>query len=255
MLTETVAFVTGASQGIGREIAIALADQGAAVAIAARSDGIYETKAEIDEPDRTLPIETDVTNEASVAAAIEETVEAFGSLDCLVNNAGIAGPTSPIEEIDVDEWRRVQDVNVLGTFLCAKHAAPHLRESDRGSMVTISSTSAKRAHPLRTPYTASKAAQITMTRAIAYELGEDGVTANTICPGPVDGDRIRRVWEERAERNGTTAQEVRRETEATLPIGEIVDPRDIGEMVAYLAGPNGRHITAQDITIDSGFTV
>jgi len=202
-----------------------------------------------------LPIETDVTNEASVAAAIEETVEEFGGLDCLVNNAGIAGPTSPIEEIDVDEWRRVQDVNVLGTFLCAKHAAPHLRESDRGSMVTISSTSAKRSHPLRTPYTASKASQITMTRAIAYDLGEDGVTANTICPGPVDGDRVRRVWEERAERNGTTAQEVRRETEATLPIGEIVDPRDIGEMVAYLAGPNGRHITAQDITIDSGFTV
>jgi NAD(P)-dependent dehydrogenase (short-subunit alcohol dehydrogenase family) len=202
-----------------------------------------------------LPIETDVTNEASVAAAIEETVEEFGGLDCLVNNAGIAGPTSPIEEIDVDEWRRVQDVNVLGTFLCAKHAAPHLRESDRGSMVTISSTSAKRSHPLRTPYTASKASQITRTRAIAYDLGEDGVTANTICPGPVDGDRVRRVWEERAERNGTTAQEVRRETEATLPIGEIVDPRDIGEMVAYLAGPNGRHITAQDITIDSGFTV
>lgn len=255
MHEETVAFVTGASQGIGREIARTLADHGASVTLAARSDGIYETAELIGDDDRTLPLETDVTDEATVEAAIERTVEEFGGLDCVVNNAGIAGPTAPIQDVELADWQHVQNVNVAGTFLCTKHAVPHLVESDRGSVVSIASLSAKRPHPLRTPYTASNAAQITMMRAVAYELGGEGVTANTVCPGPVEGDRIRRVWEAQAEREGTSVEEVRRETEETLPIDEIVDPRDIGEMVAYLAGPHARHITAQDINVGSGLAV
>lgn len=255
MLDDTVAFVTGASQGIGREIAITLADRGVDVALAARSDGIYETEALIDDSSATLPVETDVTDESSVEAAIEATVEEFGGLDRLVNNAGIAGPTAKIESVELSEWQRVQDVNVAGTFLCTKHAASHLRESDRGSMVSIASTSAKHAHPLRTPYTASNAAQIALTRAVAYELGEDDVTANTICPGPVEGDRIKRVFEARAEESDKTVEEIRSEYEEELPVSELVDPRDIGEMVAYLASPHARHITAQDINVDSGMEV
>lgn len=255
MLDDTVAFVTGASQGIGRSIATTLADHGASVALAARSDGIYETAEIIDDPDRTLAIETDVTDEAVVEAAIAETVDEFGGLDCLVNNAGIGGPTEPIEEVSVEEWQHVQDVNVLGTFLCTKHAAPHLRASDRGSVVSISSTSAKRPHPMRTPYTASKAAQITMMRAVAHEMGEDGVTANSICPGPVAGDRIERVWEAQAEELGVPVEEVRASVEDELPIDEIVQPGDVAEMVAYLAGPHGRHVTAQAINVDSGMAV
>ena len=253
MLDDSVAFVTGASQGIGRAIAVTLADHGADVALAARSDGIFETAELIGDSSATLPVETDVTDENAVREAIDETVEEFGGLDILVNNAGIAGPTAKIEDIDLSEWQRVQDVNVAGTFLCTKHAVPHLRESDRGSIVSIASTSAKHAHPLRTPYTASNAGQIAIMRAVAYELGHDGVTANTICPGPVEGDRIRRVFEARAEKTDETVEEMRRRyEEEELPVGELVDPRDIGEMVAYLASPNARHITAQDINIDSG---
>ena len=255
MLSDTAAFVTGASQGIGREIAITLADHGASVGLAARSDGIHETAALIDDPDRTLAVETDVTDEDSVRASIEATAEEFGGLDLLVNNAGIAGPTAPIQDISVEEYQQVQDVNAFGTWLCTKHAVPYLVESDRASVVAIASLSAKHAHPLRTPYTASNAAQITIMRAVAYELGRDGVTANTICPGAVEGDRIQRVWEARAEREGRTAEELRREAEERLPVGEIVHPRDIGEMVAYLAGPHARHITAQDINIGSGSAV
>jgi len=172
-----------------------------------------------------------------------------------VNNAGIGGPTKPIEEVSVEEWQHVQDVNVLGTFLCTKHAAPHLRASDRGSVVSISSTSAKRPHPMRTPYTASKAAQITMMRAVAHEMGEDGVTANSICPGPVAGDRIERVWAAQAEELGVPVEEVRAAVEDELPIDEIVQPGDVAEMVAYLAGPHGRHVTAQAINVDSGMAV
>jgi NAD(P)-dependent dehydrogenase (short-subunit alcohol dehydrogenase family) len=255
MLDDTTAFVTGASQGIGREIALTLADQGADVALAARSDGIYETEELIEGPGSGLPVETDVTDEESVEAAIETTVEEFGGLDLLVNNAGIAGPTKPIQEVNLEEWQQVQDVNVAGTFLCTKHAVPHLVESDRASVVSIASTSAKDAHPYRTPYTASNAGQIAIMRAVAYELGDEGVTANTICPGPVEGDRIRRVWEARAEKTGESVEKIRGEYESELPTGEVVDPRQIGELVAYLAGPNARHITAQDINVDSGRSV
>ena len=255
MLEDTVAFVTGASQGIGREIAVELADQGASVALAARSDGIYETADRIGDDDRTLAIETDVTEERIVESAIAETVETFGGLDCLVNNAGIGGPTKRIEEVTVEEFQHTQDVNSLGTFLCTKHAAPHLRASDRGSVIAISSASAKRPHPLRTPYTASKAAQVTMMRAVAHEMGEDGVTANTVCPGPVAGDRIERVWQAAADYMGVDVEEVKGGMMDELPLDEIVPPEDVASMVAYLAGPDARHITAQTINVDSGIAV
>lgn len=255
MLADTVAFVTGASRGIGREIALTLADYGADVALAARSDGIYETEDLIGDPDRTLPIEADVTDEAAVEAAISTTADTFGGLDCLVNNAGIGGPTAPVEEVTVSEWQQVQDVNVLGTFLCTKHAVPHLRESGRGSMIAIASISAKEPDPLRTPYTASNAAQIAFTRAIAYELADDDVTANTICPSAVEGERNRRKQEDLADRQEKTVEEIRQDIEDHIPLGELIDPRDIGEMVAYLAGPKGRHITAQDINVDGGVVV
>jgi NAD(P)-dependent dehydrogenase (short-subunit alcohol dehydrogenase family) len=255
MLKDTTAFVTGASQGIGREIAITLANHGANVTLAARSDGIYETAKLIGDESATLSVETDVTDEDSVEAAIEATVEEFGGLDCLVNNAGIAGPTKPIQEITLEEWQRVQDVNVTGTFLCTKHAVRHLVESDRASIVSISSRSAKTPHPNRTPYTASNAGQLTMMRAVAYELGEHSITANTICPGPVDGDRIRRVLKAQAQEAGRDLETFWEEYESQIPLNEFVPPEEIGEMVAYLAGPNARHITAQSINIDSGLSV
>lgn len=255
MLKNKTAFVTGASQGIGQAIAVTLANNGANVALAARSDGIYETQDLIGDDAETLPVETDVTNEDDVEAAIAATVEEFGGLDVLVNNAGIAGPTAPIEEVSLEQWEHVQNVNVVGTFLCTKHAVPHLRESDRASIVSIASTSAKHAHPLRTPYTASNASQIAIMRAVAYELADDDVTANTICPGPVAGGRISRVYEARAEETGRSTEELLDEYKQNIPLGEFVKPEEIGEMVAYLAGPNARHITAEDINIDSGLYV
>lgn len=255
MLDDITAFVTGASQGIGREIALTLADHGANVGLAARSDGIYETAELVEDSSQAFPVETDVTDESAVKHAIDSTAETFDGLDCVVNNAGIAGPTTPIESLDIEDWHHVQDVNVLGTVLCTKHAVPYLEESHRASVVAIASTSAKNAHPYRVPYTASNAAQIAIMRAVAFELGDAGVTANTICPGAVEGDRIRRVWEARAEETGETVETIRQEREEELPTGEIVQPRDVGEMVAYLAGPHARHITAQDININSGATV
>ena len=253
MLDGVTAFVTGASQGIGRVIATELAAEGANVALASRGDGIYETESMIDDEDRTLAVETDVTDEESVEAAIDATVERFGGLDCLVNNAGIAGPTKPVEEVTVEEWQHTMDVNALGPFLCAKHAAPHLRASERGSVVNIGSISGKRPLTDRTPYTASKMAVIGLTRTLAFELGDDDVTVNTICPGATRGDRIDRVIQGQADSQGISFEEAKRKVfSEDAALGRLVEPDDVAGMVAYLASERGRRITAQDVNVDGG---
>ena len=252
MLEDTTAFVTGASQGIGRVVARHLAAEGARVALAARGDGIHET-AEAIPDDRALPVRTDVTDEDSVAAAVEETVETFGGLDCLVNNAGIAGPTAPVEDVDEADWHRTMDVNVAGMFRTVKHAVPHLRASDRASVVNVASISGKRPLANRTPYAASKMAIIGLTRTLAVELGEDGVTVNAICPGATKGPRIESVIEAQAERLGVDFETAKQEvfTDDTA-LGTLVEPEDVAAMVGYLASEQGRHVTAQDINVDGG---
>lgn len=254
MLRGKTAFVTGASQGIGRQIAITLAENGANVALAARSDGIYDTDELID-GDGTLPVETDVADEASVEESISATVEEFGGLDVLVNNAGIAGPTAPVEEVTVEEWEQTIDVNLKGMFLTVKYAAPHLRESERSSVVNISSISGKRPLESRTPYTASKMGVIGLTRTLAFELGHDDVNVNAICPGAVRGERINNVIEKQADQLGVSFEEAKRQVITDdQALDEIIDPEDVADMVAYLASDSGRHITAQDISVDSGAT-
>jgi NAD(P)-dependent dehydrogenase (short-subunit alcohol dehydrogenase family) len=254
MVRDKTAFVTGASQGIGRQIAITLAEEGANVALAARSDGIYETD-ELIESDDTLAIETDVSDETSVEESIAETVDTFGGLDILVNNAGIAGPTAPVEEVTMDEWQQTIDVNLTGMFLAVKHAAQHLREGEASSVVNISSISGKRPLESRTPYTASKMGVIGLTRTLAFELGDDDVNVNAICPGAVKGERIRNVIEKQAEQLGLSYEEAKREVITDgQALDEIIDPEDIADMVVYLASDSGRHITAQDISVDSGAT-
>lgn len=251
MLDDRTAFVTGASQGIGREIAVTLAERGANVALAARSDSIYDIRDQLGE--NGLAVETDVTDAASVRESIETTVETFGGLDCLVNNAGIAGPTAPVEEIAESDWERTMDVNVSGCYRTVKHAGPHLRASEHGRIVNISSISGKRPLANRTPYVASKMAVIGLTRTLAVEFGEDDVTVNAICPGATRGPRIDRVVEAQAETTDRSAEEVRQELFLSdSALGRMVGPEDVASTVAFLASDEGAHITAQDINVDAG---
>ena len=255
MLDGTTAFVTGASQGIGREIALVMADYGANVALAARGDGIYETAEDIEDAERTLAVETDVTDEESVAAAIDATAEAFGGLDCLVNNAGIAGPVEPYDRVEEADWEQVLNVNLTGAWRCVKHAGSHLRESDRGSVVNIGSIGGKRPYPNRTPYAASKMGLVGLTRTLAYELGRDDVTVNVVQPGPVAGDRIEDAIAAQAELASVENAEPASigDDDFALP-DYLIPPEDVAEQVAYLAGPHARKITGQEIAVDAGGT-
>ena len=256
-LEDITAFVTGASQGIGREISVELADSGAEVALGARSvDGLEETAGiieDLDETGETLVARTDVTDESSVEDSIERTVEEFGGLDCLVNNAGIAGPMDPFDRIEADDWDHVQDVNVKGPFLCAKHAADHLRESDRASIINIASVAGKRPYPNRSPYAASKMALIGLTRTLAFELGKDGVTVNAVCPGAVQGDRINRAIEAQVELEQEEGVRTLNADPDNLALGKLfVEKKDVAEQVAYLASDAARNTTAQDINVGGG---
>jgi len=252
---DVTAFVTGASRGLGRVIARRLAADGANVALAARSDGIHETADLIGSPDRTLPISTDVTDPDTVADAVTETVETFGGLDCVVNNAGVPGPVLPFDRIDHDAFLDVQAVNVVGPHNCVRAAAPHLRASDRGSVINIGSIGGKRPYPNRTPYAASKMALIGLSRTLAFELGRDDVTVNTILPGPIQGPRIEAVLEKQQELADVENAEplTIAENDFALP-DYLTDPADVAEQVAYLAGPHARHITGQEIAVDAGGT-
>lgn len=254
MFEDTTAFVTGASRGIGRAIATRFVEEGGNATIAARSDAIYDVADTLGE-DSALAVRTDVTDERNVSEAVETTVEEFGGLDILVNNAAIAGPTAPVEDVPTDEWQRTLDVNLTGAFLATKHAVPALKDSDRGTVVNISSITGKRPLPDRTPYAATKIALIGLTRTLAFELGEYGITVNTICPGAVRTERLRRVFERHAEEMGVSFEDALQELVFDdCAIDEIQEPEEVAGLVAFLASEYGRHITAQDINLDSGAT-
>ncbi|GAA0655866.1 SDR family NAD(P)-dependent oxidoreductase [Salarchaeum japonicum] len=249
-MREGVAFVTGASQGIGEAIARRFAEDGYAVALAARSD----TTQLADELGDALAVECDVTDEASVESAIDATLSEYGGLDVLVNNAGIAGPTQPVETVEREEWSETIETNLTGPFLCAKHAASALRDSDDGSIVNVSSVGGKRPYPNRSPYAASKLGLVGLGRTLAAEFGADGVTVNTICPGPVAGDRIETVIEKQADARGTTPEAVKQdEYLGDLMLDEMVTPEEVAD-VAYRLAVQHRHVTAQDVNVDAGMT-
>lgn len=254
MLDGQTAIITGASRGIGAATAERFAELGGNVTIAARSDAIHDVAGRIGE-DHALAVQTDVSSEGDVEAAIETTVDQFDGLDCVVNNAAIAGPTARVENTPTDGWQETLDVNLTGAFYMCKHAVPFLKESDRGSIVNISSITGKRPLPERVGYAATKIGLIGMARTLAFELGDHGITVNTICPGTVRTERLRRVFETHAEERGVSYEEALNEIvldQCAIP--ELQEPEEVAEMIALLASEHGRHITAQDISIDSGAT-
>lgn len=254
MFKETTTIVTGASRGIGQAIAARAVNDGGNVTIAARSDAIYDVADDLGE-NRALAIETDVSKENDVERAVEATIEEFGGLDLLVNNAAISGPTATVENVSIDEWQRTVDVNLTGAFLTVKHAVPYLRESNRGTIVNVSSITGKRPLPERTPYAATKIALIGLTRTLAFELGDYDITVNTICPGTVRTERLHRVFERHANAMDVTYDEALRELVLDdCAIDEIQEPEEIASLIAFLISDHGRHITAQDINVDSGAT-
>jgi NAD(P)-dependent dehydrogenase (short-subunit alcohol dehydrogenase family) len=205
-------------------------------------------------PKRWRSTQVNVTDEGAVAALFSEIDEAWGGLDALCANAGIAGPTAAVEDINLQDWQACVAVNLEGAFLAAKYAAPMMKTAGQGAIVVTSSTAGQYGYPYRAPYAAAKWAVIGLTKTLAMELGASGVRANVICPGAVEGPRMEGVLAREAEAKGMTRDAVYEGYASGTALGSFVEGRDVAEMAVFLCSDKARLVSGQVIAVD-GFTV
>jgi NAD(P)-dependent dehydrogenase (short-subunit alcohol dehydrogenase family) len=239
------ALVTGGGQGIGKAIALTLLERGMRVVIAeADAEAGAETARDYMDKGDIAFVETDVSREADLRRALDETETRFGGLDALVNNAGI-NVVKPLAELTLDEWRRVIDTNLTSHMLLAKHAAPALKARN-GAIVNIASTRALMSEPNTESYAASKGGIVALTHALAASLGPD-IRVNCISPGWIDVSG----WKKSANRKQA---KLRAEDHAQHLAGRVGRPEDIASLVAYLIGPEAGFITGANFVVDGGMT-
>jgi NAD(P)-dependent dehydrogenase (short-subunit alcohol dehydrogenase family) len=243
--------VTGGGRGIGRAIALAFAEPGRRVAIAAR------TRAQLEETAKAIRakgaeavlLPMDVTDEGAVESGFAELRRVSDRIDVLVNNAG-AGGGQPIHKTETASWRRILDTNVWGTFLVTRQAAPLM--ADGGRIVNVSSVLGRFGVPGYTAYCASKHAVIGFTRALALELASRGITVNAICPGWVDTDMAARGMQAGAKAMGISFDAFRDQALGAVPIKRIIQPEEVANLVKFLASPETSAITGQAYNICGG---
>jgi NAD(P)-dependent dehydrogenase (short-subunit alcohol dehydrogenase family) len=192
----------------------------------------------------------DVTDPAAVARLFDDALSALGGLDALVNNAGVAGPTAPCEEVALADWERTLAVNLTGQFLCAQRAIPLLKSSGNASIANLSSAAGRFGFPNRTPYAASKWGVIGLTKSLSMELGRFGIRVNAICPGAVAGERIERVFASKARMRGVPVEEVRDEILGHTSLRRLVAAEDIANAIVFLASSAGASISGQAVPVD-----
>jgi NAD(P)-dependent dehydrogenase (short-subunit alcohol dehydrogenase family) len=259
-LQGTVAIVTGAARGIGSVVCDYLAQDGAHVALAGRDeDGLRAKAAELDEayPGRgSLPVRCDVTDEGQVQAMVAAAAGRFGGIDILVNSAGGTGPIeTPAQDYPVEEFRRILDLNVLGTFLPCKHTIPHMIARGGGRIVNIAGTSGLRGYRNRSGYSSSKWAVRGLTRTLALELGPHGITVNDVCPNVTHGGRMDKIVAEKARVTRRTPEEVYADFAAQTALGRFVEETDVAAAIRFLVSPGAGNITGHDIPVDAGWDV
>jgi NAD(P)-dependent dehydrogenase (short-subunit alcohol dehydrogenase family) len=238
--------ITAAASGIGLAIARAFAAQGARVhvcdldAAAVRAAGAEGLAA----------AEVDVADVAALDRWIGGALESLGGLDVLVNNAGIAGPTALVEDVGAEEWERCLAVGLTSHYRTCARVIPAMKAAGTGSIINISSTAGQHGMGMRSPYAAAKWAVIGLTKSLAIELGPYGVRANAICPGSVDGDRMRGVIQREAAARGASSEDVEREYVEGQSIARFVQAGEIADMCLFLASDAARMVSGQAIAVD-----
>ena len=242
-LSDRVAIVTGSGRGIGRAIALKLAEVGATVVVndigdATSVEGVAE---EIKAMNRqSLAILADVSSPPDVARLVEETITTYGKVDILVNNAGIARDQLVMRMSDED-WDKVLSVNLKSVFLCTRAVLRHMAKQHWGRIISIASIVGMVGNPGQANYASAKAGIIGFTRTIAKEMASRGITANAIAPGFIDTEMTQQLKEDWKE-----------ELKRRIPLGYLGSPRDVAEAVAFLASEEARYITGQVLNVDGG---
>lgn len=253
-LVGRVAVVTGASRGLGQEIALGLAREGAALVLVARSPKDLQAvcKRVRRLGVRALAVSADVSRDPQVARVTKRALQAFGRVDVLVNNAAVQGPTRPIGEISVVDWDATLAADLTAPFLCVRSFADALAANGRGSVINISSLAALKGVALRSPYCAAKMGLIGLTRSLALELGPRGVRVNAVCPGPFPSPTVEAVV---IEKSRTTGEPCEKLLEQTLRSSALKRPVTIAEVVAtvlFLASDGSSGMTGQTLTVAGG---
>ncbi|MYV49243.1 SDR family oxidoreductase [Streptomyces sp. SID2888] len=242
--------VTAGAAGIGLSAARAFAANGDRVHICDIDERALEQITEAD------PVITgtvcDVSDQSSVETFVEAAAHTLGGIDVLVNNAGISGPTAPVEEMDPDQWEKVLAVNLTGTFNVTRLSIPFLKKSDSGVVLIMSSVGGRYGYPNRSPYATTKRGLIGLTETLAIELGDDGIRVNAIAPGAVAGDRVQRVLQGRADASGRRLADVTADALSIQSLKHFTDPDDIAALALFLASDSAKSITGQTIPIDGG---
>lgn len=239
--------VTAGCGGIGRAIADTFLVHGARVHACDIDRDVIDSFAA--SHGNASASEADVSDRAQVDALFDEVRDRLGGLDVLVNNAGIAGPTASVDEMDPDEWDRTVDINLNGQFYCARRAVPLLKEAGDAAIISLSSVSGRLGYAYRLPYAATKWGIVGMTASLAKELGPFGIRVNALLPGIVEGPRIERVIRARAEALGVSYGEMAQEYRDKASLRRMVTAQDIADMALFLCSSHGRNISGQPISI------
>ncbi|HEY2756202.1 MAG TPA: SDR family oxidoreductase [Pseudolabrys sp.] len=239
--------VTAGASGIGREIARAFKAAGGMVFVCDIDEAALVAAAD----EGHFAARCDMGKRAEIERMVPEAVNALGGLDVLVNNAGIAGLTLPVDEMPPDEWDKVVAINLTAMFDVSRLAIPALKQSAAGVIINLSSIAGRYGFENRSPYAATKWGVIGLTKTLSIELGPWGIRANAIAPGAVEGDRIVRVFAGRAQISGRSIAEVKDEAMAAQSIKTMIDPKDIAQLAMFLASPAAKSISGQVIPIDN----
>lgn len=244
-LTNKVALVTGGSSGMGRAACLAFAKEGAKVVVAARreKEGSETASAIRDSGGEAIFVQTDVSQESQVDSLFEQAVSHFGRIDCAFNNAGINENPAPLHEWEINDWRRMMDINVTGVWLCMKHEISLMRESGGGTIVNNASISGLFSGENMSVYSAAKHAVLGLTKGAAVENVKAGIRINAICPGFVETP----MWGE-----FLTSPEARARFDAIPPIGRFGTSEELASTVVWLCSDESAYVIGHSLIIDGG---
>lgn len=251
MITGKHALVTGGGTGVGRAIALALAETGVAVTICGRRK--EQLAAVADASKRISAIAADVTDEAAMTALYAEAEKARGPVDIVVANAGMSG-SSPAQRTSLGDWQRTLDVNLTGSFLTVKPALAGMTSAKSGRVVFVASTAGLKGYAYVAPYVAAKHGVVGLMRALATELARTGVTVNAVCPGFVETDMLGESVQRIVDKTGRTVEQARASLAATNPQGRFIQPQEVAAAVLWLCSETAGSITGQAISLSGGET-